>query len=60
MPVIGIHSRIGGKVSSNVHVPIDTYRDTWVRLAAATSGAVRWHFRRLPAGRSVPRHARRP
>jgi serine protease Do len=33
--VIGIHSRIGGKVSSNVHVPIDTYRDTWVRLAAA-------------------------
>jgi len=30
--VIGIHSRIGGKVSSNVHVPIDTYRDTWNRL----------------------------
>ena len=30
--VIGIHSRIGGKVSSNVHVPIDTYRETWARL----------------------------
>lgn len=30
--VIGIHSRIGGKVSSNVHVPIDTYRTTWNRL----------------------------
>ncbi len=31
--VIGIHSRIGGKVTANVHVPIDTYRDTWPRLA---------------------------
>ncbi len=31
--VIGIHSRIGGKVSSNVHVPIGTYNDTWPRLA---------------------------
>lgn len=32
--VIGIHSRIGGKVSSNLHVPIDTYRETWGELAA--------------------------
>jgi serine protease Do len=32
--VIAIHSRIGGKISSNLHVPIDTYRDTWARLAA--------------------------
>ena len=32
--VIGIHSRIGGKISSNVHVPIDTYHVTWARLAA--------------------------
>jgi serine protease Do len=32
--VIGIHSRIGGKVSSNLHVPVDTYRETWARLAA--------------------------
>jgi len=32
--VIGIHSRIGDNVSSNVHVPIDTYRETWTRLAA--------------------------
>jgi serine protease Do len=30
--VIGIHSRIGDKVVSNIHVPIDTYRDTWKRL----------------------------
>lgn len=35
--VIGIHSRIGGKVTANVHVPIDTYRDTWPRLAAGES-----------------------
>jgi serine protease Do len=32
--VIGIHSRIGGKVSANVHVPIDTYQETWTKLAA--------------------------
>ncbi len=32
--VIGINSRIGGSVTANVHVPIDTYRDTWPKLAA--------------------------
>jgi serine protease Do len=32
--VIGIHSRIGANVTANVHVPIDTYRDTWAKLAA--------------------------
>jgi serine protease Do len=32
--VIGIHSKIGGKVTANIHVPIDTYHDTWLRLAA--------------------------
>jgi serine protease Do len=31
--VIGIHSRIGGAITANIHVPIDTYRDTWDRLA---------------------------
>src|SRR5436309_2766730 len=31
--VIGIHSRIGGTISTNIHVPVDTYRDTWDRLA---------------------------
>jgi serine protease Do len=31
--VIGIHSRIGGSITANVHVPVDTYRDTWDRLA---------------------------
>jgi S1-C subfamily serine protease len=32
--VIGIHSRIGpGEITENIHVPIDTFRDTWDRLA---------------------------
>jgi serine protease Do len=31
--VIGIHSRIGKLMSANVHVPVDTYRETWDRLA---------------------------
>jgi serine protease Do len=35
--VIGIHSRINVGLTVNVHVPIDTYRDTWKRLAAGES-----------------------
>ncbi len=32
--VVGIHSRIGGKeITENVHVPIDTYTQTWHKLA---------------------------
>jgi len=31
--VIGIHSRIGLTVNDNVHVPVDTFRDAWQRLA---------------------------
>jgi len=31
--VIGIHSRIGPTITSNVHVPINTYIDQWDRLA---------------------------
>ncbi len=30
--VIGIHSRIGGNITDNVHVPVDTYRETWDTL----------------------------
>jgi len=30
--VIGIHSRIGGPLTANMHVPVNTYRDTWDRL----------------------------
>lgn len=33
--VIGIHSRIGGAITANIHVPVDTYRDTFDRLVAA-------------------------
>jgi serine protease Do len=31
--VIGINSRIGMTINSNIHVPVDTYRETWDRLA---------------------------
>lgn len=31
--VIAIHSRIGERLTINLHVPIDTYRQTWDRLA---------------------------
>jgi serine protease Do len=30
--VIAIHSRIGKKMTINLHVPVDTYRNTWNRL----------------------------
>jgi len=33
--VIGIHSRIGGQITANMHVPVDTYRDTWEQLVKA-------------------------
>jgi len=32
--VIGIHSRIGLQITTNFHVPIATYRETWDRLVA--------------------------
>jgi len=32
--VIGIHSRIGARITDNIHVPVNTYRDTWTRLVA--------------------------
>jgi serine protease Do len=31
--VIGVHSCIGNKLTSNIHVPVNTYRKTWKRLA---------------------------
>jgi serine protease Do len=30
--VIGIHSRIANGITDNLHVPVDTYRETWARL----------------------------
>src|SRR5262249_36407529 len=35
--VIGIHSRIGPTLQSNIHVPVDTYRETMDRLVAGES-----------------------
>jgi serine protease Do len=31
--VIGINSRIAGPLTANIHVPVDTFHDTWDRLA---------------------------
>ncbi|MFC1806519.1 S1C family serine protease [Planctomycetota bacterium] len=39
--IVGIHSRIGGTLSSNVHVPADTYRETWDRLAKGEAWGAR-------------------
>jgi serine protease Do len=33
--VIGIHSRIGGELTANMHVPVNLYRDSWDRLASS-------------------------
>src|SRR5262249_43354442 len=33
--VIGIHSRIAGPLTANIHVPVDTYRENWDRLVKA-------------------------
>lgn len=41
--VIGIHSRIAKSLTVNIHVPVDTYRTTWDRLA---KGEV-WGGRRI-------------
>ncbi len=30
--VIGIHSRIGRRIVDNIHVPVNTYKETWARL----------------------------
>jgi len=44
--VIGIHSRIGGVITANVHVPVDGYRDDWDRLAKGEEwGALPGHNR---------------
>jgi hypothetical protein len=32
--VVGIHSRIGNDIAFNIHVPVDTFRQTWNRLAS--------------------------
>jgi S1-C subfamily serine protease len=32
--VVGIHSRIGGAITANMHVPIDIYQENWDRMVA--------------------------
>jgi serine protease Do len=31
--VIGIHSRIGARITDNIHVPVDLYRTDWDKIA---------------------------
>src|SRR5688572_9159676 len=48
--VIGIHSRIGGSLAENLHVPVDVYRLGWTRLASAEEwGEAFWRRRSTPA-----------
>ncbi len=35
--LVGIHSRIGATSSTNIHVPVDTFMNTWDRLAGGDS-----------------------
>lgn len=47
--VIGIHSRIGLPITFNIHVPVDSYRKTWERLARGeTWGSVFTASRQSP------------
>jgi serine protease Do len=54
--VIGIHSRIGPMLTSNIHVPVDTYRDTWDRLAKSEV----WGNRIGGGRRQTPRQETKP
>jgi serine protease Do len=38
--VVGIHSRIGNPLTSNMHVPVDIYRTEWDRLAKGEAWGV--------------------
>ena len=35
--VVGIHSRIGNRLTKNLHVPVHAYRDNWARLVRGES-----------------------
>ena len=49
--VIGIHSRIGGSFSDNLHVPVDAFRNGWMRLASGEQwGEAFWQGRRGRGG----------
>ncbi len=51
--VIGIHSRIGPRLTANMHVPISTYHETWDRLVDSEV----WGGRRQ-RGRGTPAESR--
>src|SRR5690606_1520398 len=38
--VIAIHSRIGGPLTANIHVPVNVYKENWDRLAAGEAWGV--------------------
>jgi serine protease Do len=40
--VVGIHSRIGASTLANIHVPVDSFAETWDRLAAAETWGERF------------------
>jgi serine protease Do len=46
--VIGIHSRIGFAITENVHVPVNTYKETWDRLVKSDSWGSGLFGRRSP------------
>jgi serine protease Do len=50
--VIAINSRIGRESTSNVHVPVDTFEDTWDRLAKGDQWGTTGLFARLGSGAS--------
>ncbi len=52
--VIGINSRIGINSTSNVHVPIDTFIDTWDRLARGDQWGAPNILARLSGGPTPP------
>jgi serine protease Do len=43
--VIGIHSRIDFSIKKNLHVPVDTYRETWDQLAQG----LLWNSKTVPS-----------
>ena len=45
--VIGIHSRIGGPITMNLHIPIGTFHESWDRLAKGEA------WGKLPGSRPI-------
>lgn len=54
--VVGIHSRISGPTTANFHVPIDTFHDTWDRLAASEDFTDQPNFIGAVAGLNAENH----